>query len=350
MKKSGISPEVRGVSRSGFTLVELLVVIAIIAVLVGLLLPAVQQARAAARMSQCSNNLHQIAIALHSFHDAHQRMPPARLISYRKDPVLDMRGSEPALDEPTWLAHLLPYVEQSNLAEQWNLYQPYALQSQQSRAVVVPTYICPERRGASRALSADQTRDIIATCGCVVGRQKIPGGMVTDYVGNHGDPSPGSFGRETDFYWGGRGTGVIISSRPRLAAKSDPRDPSEKQAVLEGWEDAVTLSDIRDGTSNTLMVGESHIPRGEELLAPYNGPAFLGRYLTHFARIGGPGVPLAHHAQDQRAGMYSFGSAHAGLVNFAWADGSVRPLSTSINTRVLASLCNRNDGLSVSGF
>ena len=350
LMKSCQSPQRPSTPRRGFTLVELLVVIAIVAVLVGLLLPAVQRARSAARMSHCSNNLKQIVLGLHYFHDAHQRLPPARLIMYRKEPVLDVRGGEPGLDEPSWLAHLLPYVEQRSLASQWNLYQPYATHQLQSRSYVVPTYICPERRAASRAVSSDLTRDIIAPCGCVVGRQNVPGGMVTDYVGNHGDPSPGSFGRETDFYWGGRGTGVIISSRPKLAPPKDPLDPSEKPVILEGWEDSVTFSDVRDGNSNTLMVGESHIPAGEELLAPYNGPAFLGRYLTHFTRLGGPGVPMAHDPDDQRAGMYSFGSAHSGQVNFAWVDGSVRPLSTSINTQVLASLCNRSDGLKFSGY
>jgi prepilin-type N-terminal cleavage/methylation domain-containing protein/prepilin-type processing-associated H-X9-DG protein len=336
--------------RRGFTLIELLVVIAIIAVLIGLLLPAVQQARSAARQSQCSNNLRQIAVALHNFHDSHQRLPPARLVLYRRDPVLNNRGGEPGLDEPSWLAHLLPYVEQDNLSRQWNLYEPYSTHPLQARSAVVPTYICPERRSAAKAITADLTREIIAPCGCVVGRQQVPGGMVSDYMGNHGDPSPGSFGLETDFYWGGRGTGVLISSRPKVSSPLDPANKSEKPEILEGWEDSVRISDIRDGTSNTLMVGESHIPEGEELQAPFNGPAFLGRYLTHFTRLGGPGIPLAHHSRDKRAGMYSFGSAHRGVVNFAWADGSVKPLSTSINTQVLANLCNRADGMAVSGY
>ncbi len=340
----------RKTGRRGFTLIELLVVIAIVAVLVALLLPAVQQARSAARMSSCTNNLRQIAIALHNFHDAHQRFPPARLVLYRRDPVLNNRGSEPGLDEPSWLAHILPYVEQDNLAQQWNLYEPYSTHPLRARASIVPTFICPERRSASKAVTADLTREIVAPCGCVIGRQDVPGGMVADYVGNHGDPSPGSFGRDTDFFWGGRGTGVIISSRPKVAQSTEPGSSSEKPKILEGWEDSVTLSDVRDGTSSTLLVGESHIPEGENLQAPFNGPAFLGRYLTHFTRLGGPGIPLAHHSRDRRAGMYSFGSAHRGVVNFAWVDGSVKPLSTAINTQVLASLCHRSDGMAVSGF
>lgn len=72
------------------------------------------------------------------------------------------------------------------------------------------------------------------------------------------------------------------------------------------------------------MVGEPFIPDGEMTKSPYNGPAYFGRHFQNFTRIGGPGVPLAHNSTDQRGTLYSFGSAHTGVVQFALADGSVR--------------------------
>ena len=335
------------IARGGFTLIELLVVIAIIAVLVGILLPAVQQARSAARRTQCLNNLRQISIALHSFHDSRQKFPPARLISYRTTNVSDQRGAEPALDEPTWLAHILPYIEQSAMADEWDLYAPFGSQPKAVRMRAVSTYLCPERHSLSNAVADDVSVEVVLPCGCVAGRQFVPGGSVSDYVGNHGDNSPGAFGRETDFFWGGRGTGVLISSRPLLAP---PLKDDDKPVVRQDWMDTIAISDIKDGTSHTLMVGESYIPDGQTLKAPWNGPAFLGRYLTHFARIGGPGIPIAHGPHDQRGTMYSFGSAHNGMAQFAWADGSATAISSSISTQVLASICNRSDGLQFPGF
>ncbi|MFM8475111.1 MAG: DUF1559 domain-containing protein, partial [Planctomycetaceae bacterium] len=94
--------------RRAFTLIELLVVIAIIAILVALLLPAVQQAREAARRTQCKNNLKQIALALHNYHDVHSTFPPANVVRF--DPVDGPYG-----DGWTWHARILPFLEQTNL-------------------------------------------------------------------------------------------------------------------------------------------------------------------------------------------------------------------------------------------
>ena len=92
--------------RSGFTLIELLVVIAIIAVLIALLLPAVQSAREAARRAQCTNNLKQIGLAIHNYHDVYKRLPPAS--TRIPDPNYWMHG-------PTWWVYTLPFVEQDNV-------------------------------------------------------------------------------------------------------------------------------------------------------------------------------------------------------------------------------------------
>lgn len=325
--------------RSGFTLIELLVVVAIIGILIAILLPAVQQARAAARRAQCQNNLKQLGLALHQFHDAYGAFPPARLVL---DGVrtLSTNGTTSGMDEPSWLIHILPHLEQSALYNSWDVYKPFGAQSIDVRRTVVQAFLCPERHGGTSPIAPDSSVEITFPCGCGGGVQYIPGGAVVDYVGNHGDPSPGAIGLSTDFYWGGRGTGVIISSRPKLKGSD----------VVPGWEDKVAIRDINDGTSNTVMVGEPFIPDGEMTKSPYNGPAYFGRHFQNFTRIGGPGVPLAHNSTDQRGTLYSFGSAHTGVVQFALADGSVRGISTSISSSVLGDLCNRSDGSAVSDF
>jgi prepilin-type N-terminal cleavage/methylation domain-containing protein/prepilin-type processing-associated H-X9-DG protein len=122
--------------RTGFTLIELLVVIAMIAVLVGLLLPAVQKVREAAARTQCVNNLKQIGLALHNFHDSNKAMPPGyRATGTYSDGATD---TSPGWG---WSAYLLPYLEQGNLYSQLNLNQP--VQASVGIQQVLKCYICP---------------------------------------------------------------------------------------------------------------------------------------------------------------------------------------------------------------
>jgi prepilin-type N-terminal cleavage/methylation domain-containing protein len=331
--------DLQPLARKGFSLIELLVVISIIGILVALLLPAVQQARSAARRTQCRNNLKQIGLALHNFHDVQQAFPPARLIFNIPRPTgsaLPMQG----MDEPSWLVWIMPYVEQGSLAAKWDLFAPYAMQPADARSRALPVFLCPDRHTADSAVTEGETVLLTLPCGCPAGVQEIPGGAVADYAANQGDLSPGASGLPTDFYWGGMGTGVIISSRPKESDTGIERD----------WIDKIRIRDVTDGTSNTLLVGELHVPLGESNKSPYNGPAYFGRHLTHFARIAGPGVPLAHSLDDDRAIAYSFGSAHDGVIHFAMSDGSVRGISTSISSRVAGQLANRSDGESPGEF
>ncbi len=324
--------------RSGFTLIELLVVIAIIGIFVALLLPAVQQARAAARRTQCRNHLKQIGLALHQFHDARQAFPPARLILNVPRPA-NINVPLTGMDEPSWLVWILPYIEQKSLSDQWDLFLPYDAQPAAIRSRALSLYLCPDRHTAESAVTEPETV-YLSLPAAVLRHQEIPGGAVTDYAANHGDLSPGAAGVATDFYWGGNGTGVLISSRPAETPTGIGRD----------WLDKVRLRDITDGSSNTFLVGELHVPTAERNKSPYNGPAYIGRHLTHFARIAGPGVPLASSPDDDRATAYSFGSSHPGVIHFGLSDGSVRAISTSISSTVAGRLANRADGESVGEF
>ena len=298
-----------------FTLIELMVSIAIIGLLVAVLIPAVQQSRAAARTTACKNRLKQLAVATHNFHDVHNAFPPARLIQdlYFYISVVNV-GESAGRDEPPWLIRLLPHLEQGALHERWDEYNIFNRQDVGARETPLTVFLCPERHTLSNAVSDDQTFTSTAPCGCPGGVRTNPKGAVTDYVACHGDLSPGAVGSLDDFYWGGRGTGVIISSRPK-------KDTSG--LIKRDWLDKVTFQNIHDGASNTFLIGESHVPYDELNKSPYNGAAYIGRYLFHFARLAGPGIPISHGPNDTRAFEYSFGSHHRGFVNFAFADGHV---------------------------
>lgn len=316
--------------RPAFTLVELLVVIAIIGTLIGLLLPAVQSARESARLAQCQNNLRQIGLATLQLHDATGAFPPARLRA--RD---DFGTNACDTSQPSWLVRILPYLEEGNAAAEWDLYNVYSLHQPELREHIPSVYVCPSRRTPAEAVVGSQEieEEYSFPCGCSFSEVvTMIGGAVGDYAGNHGDLTGGSYNDQGAYWRGGNGTGVIISSRPKC-------DGYQPIGVL----DQIRLKDLVDGSSNTALAGEMHIPEGRLSQPPENGPMYNGKDLPAFARVGGLGIGLARGPSDTSVPTIGFGSWHVGICPFVMADGSVRLLSNEIDTQTLADLCRRDD-------
>jgi len=307
-------------SRWGFTLIELLVVIAIIAVLIGLLLPAVQKVREAANRTQCQNNLKQMGLAIQNYDDVYHGLPPSRM------------GPQ----HGTWAVAILPYMEQVNLYQLWNVQLPYYQQAANVVQTGVKSYFCPARRMPPQLSNNNATGDV------------PPGG---------GAPYPGSLG---DY--------ACVSGNLQAA----PIDsPSNRGAIVEGnWQmgpgnicefcqSRTRLASITDGTSNTLLLGEKHVPlpvwgqsQGEG-----DGSIYNGTYPRSYARVAGPGLPgegpfpLGQGPHDMSAFYHCrFGSYHTGICQFVFADGHVYALSNSTDTNVLMLLSVMNDGQPIPNY
>ncbi len=211
-----------------FTLIELLVVIAIVAILIGLLLPAVQKVRESAARAQCANNLKQIGLACHNYHDTYNSLPPARLTT-------SSRGGG-----TSWPAFILPFVEQQAMFAPWDATLGFTAQAPGFNSTMpVAIYRCPARRGRTVSEAAPEWRLWNPT-----GRV----GTLCDYASTSG----------VDDNW--VDTDPSVATGAMIAGQVNSRTGKGLNTVIASWSSQTSFASITDGLSNTLLVGEKHVP------------------------------------------------------------------------------------------
>lgn len=310
----------RSRSRKGFTLVELLVVIAIIGILVALLLPAVQSAREAARRMQCGNQLKQVSLATHNFHDTYKSFPYATRDRLEGD------------DGDTWstgFIQLLPFLEADAMARLWDPKEPRnstvdtdgdgwtnALLQQET----IPTYLCPSMVMPSGPLDATENRGPSSYLFCA--------GTHSPVMLHYGAYYPGG---EPGF------DGAIVPVKTHIAPPAGAGPNHRKPTKFR---------DILDGTSNTFLAGETDfMPRG--LPSTEMGAVWAYGYIGY--AWGTTYRKLNDHDIPTTAGTYGcFRSQHPGGVQFTFADGSVRFVAETIEHSVYQAASTRDQGEAVS--
>ncbi|UUO05453.1 DUF1559 domain-containing protein [Blastopirellula sp. J2-11] len=319
-------------NRPGFTLVELLVVIAIIGVLIALLLPAVQAAREAARRSQCSNNLKQMGLALHNFHDTYGRFPPGA-----SDNSAPFGNGYKSPGGHSWMAYSMPFLELGNAFDSSDFPNRSFYDSNIETAIGntnFPVFGCP-----SSALEQEFS-------------SQTPKTMVADYIGiaGHVDGYGGvtAVNDTSDTAFGVSATNGVLAKQSKNTFASIT-DGSSNTIVVSEIGDWVYVSggtrkDVRSGTTHGFAAGYQR----------NTGSRRVHNCVT-LRHIINPG-PAIEYTTDSSDGVSELGynsplrSAHPGGVMVLVGDASVRFLTESVDTGSMARLANRQDGLVVSQY
>jgi len=349
--------------RTAFTLIELLVVIAIIAILVALLLPAVQQAREAARRAQCLNNLKQMALAVHNFHDTYQCMTPAS-IGLQVSGVNTVPGER--LNGQTWAAMILPFMGEEGMMYGIELRRPWDVTHGADRkSAIIRTYFCPSRRSPMRQQSPTTgmpRRDGMGALHSI----DLPGSC-SDYAGNAGhhsnSPTGQPYFRPALSASLSQTVGLFVPAQVTWKDHNEASPPSwtNPNNMYFKWRGQLTFSNIPDGLTNTILFGEKWVnvnfmgnaytideytsddTAHRDAAAGWgDGDVFDARHPNHYVR------DYQRINRDVAGGdrifVKGWGSAHAGgVTNFAMGDGSVKTFPFDIDHTVQNNLHNRQD-------
>lgn len=302
--------------QAGFTLLELLVVLAIIGVLLGLLMSAIQRVRESAARAQCLNNLRQLALAMQDYHDTQGRFPPGQFLGpYGKGP--DSYGW-------SWLARLLPYVEQTNLYQQGRV-PTQTLQDSGIAAWQIKLFLC---LSDGSSWSGPRT-DAGNLTGFSVGQSNYKAVSGANWGA---DTSQGWPVIATD--WRNRGTNGSydgLDNGDGILFRSDYRIPTR-------------MADIKDGSSNTFMLGEDVPALNDYCSWPYANNAYGTCAIPPNAkRPSGGAFPPSDWPNT-----WSFRSRHPSGLNFAYADGSVHFVDNAIDLSVYRAMATIAGGEAVS--
>lgn len=374
--------------KRGFTLIELLVVIAIIAILVSLVLPAVQQAREAARKTECLNNLKQMGLALHNYHDTHNAFPPGMIAGWARGQVnVPDLGTNVSVADPTegvttvfgpnnavsphgvsWMYHILPQIEQRGIYDLWlpgaNVYGNVNFDAWRLAIGNTASVNVLDR---TRAPGAEDIKAFY----CPSRRTKMDAGKFSFAI--KADATQTSGGND---YAGCAGSGVVFDVRPfpgngnvvgeratynltprELGAVNDvntltqwPVYQTDGRVGIFGVNSSTRIADISDGTSQTIMVAEAERFEGSKA-EDRNVTGDTRRIPSDGWAFGGPATMFStFRAPNKREFFESAGGPHDDNIHVLLGDGSARGVSGSVDLRVWQRLGSMGEGSNVSQF